>query len=317
METPVIYFYSNKKVEVNVKVDFPQGIVSQWFPDVTKINPSIEAKNGHASWDVTVLNETRGNLPRTTPSSIWNPSREVRSNIIEAKKQREKLIFYRGLGDFKTPLLITYNKENVTIQNQSDQEIKGLVLLNNRESSHQYIEIESLAPHTKRTVSLVKNSPSLESFPNFSEFLRSAKKTIIKHLVRSGLYRDESVAMLNTWEKGYFKTQGLRLLYVLPTQWTEEILPLKFTPSPKEVIRTLVGRIEILSKQDDKEISNFVKKYFIDGNLFVPQINGREMLGLGHFPEPKLRRALQLNFDNATKEKIKRTITTMNQSLRN
>ena len=32
METPVIYFYSDKKVDVNVRVDFPNGIVSQWFP---------------------------------------------------------------------------------------------------------------------------------------------------------------------------------------------------------------------------------------------------------------------------------------------
>src|SRR5262249_40077583 len=33
METPVVYFYSPRKSTISVKVDFPQGVVTEWYPD--------------------------------------------------------------------------------------------------------------------------------------------------------------------------------------------------------------------------------------------------------------------------------------------
>jgi hypothetical protein len=35
METPVIYFYSEDKQAVEVTVDFPQGIVTEWYPQTS------------------------------------------------------------------------------------------------------------------------------------------------------------------------------------------------------------------------------------------------------------------------------------------
>ena len=133
METPVIYFYSNKEVDVNVRVDFPKGVISQWFPNISSINPSIEAKNGYGVWDIKILKETTAKLPETSGNSIWNPSRETKSNIIKVNDELEKLIFYRGLGDFDTPLKVSENNGVVTIVNNSSQVIKGLTLLNYRE----------------------------------------------------------------------------------------------------------------------------------------------------------------------------------------
>jgi hypothetical protein len=42
METPVIYFYSPKEQEVNVSVDFPQGVITEWFPQATQIGPTVK-----------------------------------------------------------------------------------------------------------------------------------------------------------------------------------------------------------------------------------------------------------------------------------
>src|SRR5947209_15620846 len=36
METPVIYFYSGREQDVDVSVKFPQGFVTEWFPQVAK-----------------------------------------------------------------------------------------------------------------------------------------------------------------------------------------------------------------------------------------------------------------------------------------
>jgi len=40
METPVIYFYADKPQTVDVTVKFPQGLVTEWYPQVTEIGPS-------------------------------------------------------------------------------------------------------------------------------------------------------------------------------------------------------------------------------------------------------------------------------------
>src|SRR6185436_2896968 len=32
METPVIYFYSNREMNVSTKVDFPRGKITEWYP---------------------------------------------------------------------------------------------------------------------------------------------------------------------------------------------------------------------------------------------------------------------------------------------
>ncbi len=42
METPVIYFYSQKEQEVDVSVDFPQGLITEWYPQASQIGPSMK-----------------------------------------------------------------------------------------------------------------------------------------------------------------------------------------------------------------------------------------------------------------------------------
>src|SRR5262245_53224073 len=32
METPVLYFYANERMKASVQVDFPQGNITEWFP---------------------------------------------------------------------------------------------------------------------------------------------------------------------------------------------------------------------------------------------------------------------------------------------
>lgn len=319
METPVIYFYTKEEQDVQVKVDFPSGVISQWFPNVSKINPGEEAKNGFATWDVKVLKTTDGTLPATSGNSIWNPSRKTKANLVKVNNEVEKLIFYRGLGDFKTPIQIMESENIVTIVNNSAQVIKGLTLLNYRYDTFRYHHIHELGAYAKVSVNLVKkrgpHAPLV--FENYNSYLNHAKSTIVRDLVKSGLFKDESEAMVNTWEGGYFKTQGVRLLYVLPKEWTEEILPLKITPTPKELVRTLVGRVEILTNVDDNMIKEFVNDHIVNGHLPQMNINGVKMTSLGHFPEPKLRRALELNFSDEVKEKIKKIIETMNTGLLN
>ena len=44
METPVTYFYTDKLREVNVKVGFPKGLLTEFYPPVRKMLPEFDPK---------------------------------------------------------------------------------------------------------------------------------------------------------------------------------------------------------------------------------------------------------------------------------
>ena len=72
--------------------------------------------------------------------------------------------------------------------------------------------------------------------------LRDSLKT---ELIEGGLYADEAEAMLNTWKHSYFEKAGLRVFYIVPREWTENFLPLRFSV-PARVNRLIVGRIDLV-----------------------------------------------------------------------
>src|SRR6266487_3430855 len=40
METPVIYFYSEEELTAQVSVKFPQGLITEWYPQARQIGPA-------------------------------------------------------------------------------------------------------------------------------------------------------------------------------------------------------------------------------------------------------------------------------------
>ena len=67
-------------------------------------------------------------------------------------------------------------------------------------------------------------------------------------LVREGLFADEATVMLDTWQRAYFNSPGLRLFFVVPPAWTDAVLPLKLS-QPAEITRVMMGRIELISPE--------------------------------------------------------------------
>jgi predicted metal-dependent phosphoesterase TrpH len=95
--------------------------------------------------------------------------------------------------------------------------------------------------------------------------------------------------MVNTWEKSYFKTPGIRVLYIVPTDTIEAILPLSIKPVPNELKRVLVGRVEIMTKNEE---TNYLQLLQTSGTT----INKEAVFG--RFYEPKLRRLLAIAPEN-------------------
>ena len=89
METPVTYFYSPTPLKVTARVDFPKGMLTQWFPFVKGMTPALLTHGGETvdlfrTGSVTDWNEcARFNEPLAGGSLDWGQLDVHVSQIIE------------------------------------------------------------------------------------------------------------------------------------------------------------------------------------------------------------------------------------------
>lgn len=283
METPVIYFYTPEPQDVTVTVGFPQGVISEWYPNAASFEPQLGAltriAEGNMTWEVGLAHE-EADLVEVAPEDIWAPSREVpAAATVTFGEEQERFIFYRGLARFETPVRVTATDEAVHIHNSAAEDVPAAFLLNVHEGGG---TIQALGPVAAGAT--VTATPSPKERPGAFEDRAAAE--IAAALEASGLYRDEALSMVNTWRRSYFGNHGLRVLYILPGKWTDELLPLTIEPVPDEVVRTLVGRVEVLTPAQEREVVEMVEA--------AHSADDFPLDALGRFTEPKLRRALQL-----------------------
>jgi hypothetical protein len=308
LETPVLYFYGAAKKGVRARVDFPTGVVSQWFPRETRFGPAMGSVTvpggGFMEWVFDMVPDaTDRDFPSVRPDDIWVPSRRVSAVPIAVGAERERFIFYRGLGAFELPLHMTVDAtDRITIQNHSSDASPALFLLRVHPGGGAVVPLGKLAGG-----GVLSNVPSPISGKerNLDEYVADAQTQIAAALVQTGLYPDEARAMVDTWSKSYFKSEGLRILYVVPRAWTDKLLPLQVEPTPAELVRTLVGRVELLAPSEEQTILarvNEAAAHALPPSSFI--------LDMGRLAEPKLRRVLQLTTDPAVRTWTEQAITT-------
>jgi hypothetical protein len=76
---------------------------------------------------------------------------------------------------------------------------------------------------------------------------------LTRTLVADGLYEKEARAMVETWRTSWFE-EGTRLIYLVPRQDIDRLLPLTVSPKPADVARSFVGRIEIITPEIQHEV---------------------------------------------------------------
>lgn len=266
METPVVYFYSDIAQKINFDVSFPGGIISQSYPaplrSAPEAIPGVELKNGFAHYEVNILKDTVAKPPFVAPSNIYSHARNVASDLIQSDNETEKFIFYRGLGEFKTKLQGTSHAGNLHLMNSGVDAIPQAFLIYTDDQNHgSLIELGKINSKAGLSVSSATIQNLKSTKRSQSEFLKMARGELIQALTNAGLFFDEAKAMVDTWENGYFKTRGLRVLYILGRHEVESILPVKINPHPEQLSRVFVGRIEILLDSDEEQLlSEILKK---------------------------------------------------------
>src|SRR2546427_823202 len=86
METPVLYFYSTHDTAVSVRVSFFHGLITEWYPHASKIEPSASLNNvalfqqkssGSISWNAVGIQATgEAVFPRESQASHYYSARE-------------------------------------------------------------------------------------------------------------------------------------------------------------------------------------------------------------------------------------------------
>ncbi|HEY3226838.1 MAG TPA: hypothetical protein VGK61_07595 [Planctomycetota bacterium] len=291
METPVLYFYSDRETTLSVKVDFPKGKITEWYPRARQVGKGID-------WGgVKVLPGAKVELPNEVGDSHYYPARETDANPVRvcgANTEHEKFLFYRGVGTFDLPLRVTLAGDKVTVRNVGKDPIAQVVLFENRGGKVGY------GIHCGLT-----DEVSLER-PDASHGVGDLMGDLAKILTTQGLYEREAKAMIKTWRDSWFEP-GLRVFYVVPRRATDVILPITIEPKPENLVRVLVGRAEILTPEMETAIAAQAAK------LGEDSIEAREaaMAALrkyGRFAEPTLRKVLAATEDPEVRMRIRNLI---------
>jgi hypothetical protein len=93
--------------------------------------------------------------------------------------------------------------------------------------------------------------------------------------------------MVKTWQTSWFGEEGTRLFYIVPSSLTDEILPLSVSPAPDEVVRVLVGRMEVLTPERGDKVRATLARLGSCAHANAEPLRS-ELARLGRFAEPAL-----------------------------
>lgn len=251
METPVLYFYSHKPETVSIHVDFPQGLITEWYP-----NPLPAAPQERATWNSTNSIEWKQvqaipgrdlAYPLTKGASHYYAARNTDATPLRIGDQQEKMIFYRGVGNFAPPLRAQYHNDGkLEIRNTGSESIPFAILFENQGGAFGF-----------RVVEKVTGSLTIDA-PERTQNLRIMSENLVARLVGLGLYPKEARAMVETWADSWF-TEGARVLYIVPRATVDSLLPLTVVPVPAELQRVFVGRLEVLSPRTEQTLKGALR----------------------------------------------------------
>ena len=280
LETPVLYFHpppGASPLTVTVSVAFRGGWLTQFYPDAVWSAPGAfhrlnAATVGTLAWpQLKISGDVNG--PDTT-ARAWTAPRAVRATSVTATNgERERYVFYRGVGHLNAPLRVSRLEGRLAIQSQLSPSvadrlaIQNLWLVESRaDGGFAFRELDPLTIAANSPTTVASTSASfrdLDFHPrNLAEFRRLMRGAIIK----DGLFADEAEALLNTWETSYFKSAGLRLFFLVPHAWTDHYLPLDFS-TPAELTRLMVGRIELVTPEARQLLHTIAKAPLLERAL--------------------------------------------------
>lgn len=231
METPVLYFYNEGSTRVSAEVAFPGGFLTEWYP-AAEHEDTIEVAT--LRWPLVNLEPGPDPEYPVDGDSHYYAARDTDAVplVVGAgdDRQREKMLFYRGVGTFDLPLDASWSKAGLELT--SPTPLDGVVVFHREGDAIGFEVVERM------------DGPTTVQDPALDDSLDELTTQVETLLVAQGLYPREAAAMVATWRDLWFE-DGTRVLYMVPRTLTDDILPLTLEPTPDELVRVLVGRLDL------------------------------------------------------------------------
>ena len=352
METPVTYFYTPVERDVSVRVEFPKGLLTEFYPPAREIAPEfalskdgalarlfsgvseegqVELKDSMIDWGTVHLippeslhadvadRELAARIGRhveqtMTPEAQRFPhyatARETDSAIIQSRHLArngnkywpipaadyfEKFLFYRGVGNFELPLTLEAGPDGrYELTNSGADEIRSLFLVSVVGEEIRFKHYDGIDGHSSL---VLEQSQDVQTVDGLAA-------AVAKALTSEGLYEKEAWAMVNTWKLSWFGEEGTRLFYSVPARITDELLPLHIEPQPDELVRVLIGRLEIMTPGEEQRVLELVarsassRQTSDSAEAFRSPVMD-DLLAMGRLAEPALVRAKNVSDDEA------------------
>ncbi|MFN7973087.1 MAG: hypothetical protein U0166_12180 [Acidobacteriota bacterium] len=278
METPVIYFYGDREMTASVRVLFPSGQITEWYPEAETV------AGGVIDWGrFAIVPGAEIAPPVEEAPSHYYAARDVDAAPVrvcgQAGIETDRFLFYRGVGDFTPAVTARLDGTRVVIDNTGASGVQ-VILFENRGGRVGFRSDRMVVS------SVTMDRPELTAAAGDLEGIAAE---LVRVLTSEGLYEKEARAMVATWRDSWFEP-GLRVFAVLPRSATDEVLPLTVDPRPDDVVRVMVGRTELITP----EMESAVRKAVASG---AP-------LPFGRFAEPILREIAAGRPDPKVKERL-------------
>lgn len=354
METPVTYFYTDQIRTVKAAVEFPKGLLTEFYPPVREMAPPFDAERGMGAegepvgrgrldWgEITLLplsalrpqiadelvadriaRHVDATLPPYGAGNHYAAARNTDSAMVHVRlpvreplpgnqlpppsgEFFEKFLFYRGVGKFDVPVSVTNPAEDsFVVSNRGAEKLPRMMVLRVQADSWKYAFTPELP--AGQAIQL----PA----PDTAVDVATLRGLMVNELTQTGLYPKEAVAMVDTWSDSWFTEEGLRLFYLVPQSVTDDVLPLRITPQPDEQLRVMVGRVEIMSTSQERELRQLVEQSAKERARLLAEAQEQQvpaslppipekLVQLGRFAEPALARIRELTQDRAIQNEV-------------
>lgn len=319
METPVVYFHADQPLQVRVAVQFRQGLMTQFYPLPTAVFPRLDPTGpapvdlrGHGwsslTWDLDIL--PRGTaapeIPSVAADDPWHFARQTSACCVRtrpradspAATEAEHYLFYRGLGRWQPPIdTVCERGGRVRLANRGPHPIPFCLALELGEQGGRAVVGAAVAGGGQQDFVF---GPA-EWIADREQFARRVGAEVLRALVAEGLFVDEARAMVATWSRSWFQSNGARIVYVLPRAVVDEVLPLMLDPQPTQLVRVLVGRHEFITPEAQDGVEQALRDAAADDGA-VRTRGETALAGLDRFLEPHLRNVLRNGRNDAAKQ---------------
>ena len=296
METPVIYFYPEKPMPVEVRAAMSGGHITEWFPTPAG-SKSIQLSNSGAPtpptiWTGRLIPPTDLAALKAQPSvgqvgAEYAHARAVpdawlfqSENSSSRALETEKFIFYRGASNSVLPYRVSA-RENGSLE-LSHLAPDGAAL------EHAFaVQTSGGDIRWARMPRLVAAGSVVSG--NTNDSVAELARAMVEALAASGLTPAEAEAMVATWNGQWFAEEGARVLAILPQAVVDHLLPLTIQPTPRKTVRVFVTRFEIFTPQREAEILALLEDQTFEGDE-VKRMGRFRDLRLGRFATAALAR---------------------------